>query len=210
MKIGFIGAGNVTGTFSRHLINAGHTIVVSNSRGPDTLATFVADLGPGAIAGTKQQAAECDVVILATHWVRVPEALKDIDWRDRILIDATNAHMDAKPDISLEGVTRSRAALKSNGHTSSELVAGMAAGARLVKSISNMPMAWIQDFSPNKPRTVIFTSGDDAEAKKVVIELINSTGLVAIDLGPLAMGDAMHDVGGPLSGLEFHLVRRLR
>jgi 8-hydroxy-5-deazaflavin:NADPH oxidoreductase len=210
MKIGFIGAGNVTGTFSRHLINAGHTIVVSNSRGPDTLATFVADLGPGAIAGTKQQAAECDVVILATHWVRVPEALKDIDWRDRILIDATNAHMDAKPDISLEGVTRSRAALKSNGHTSSELVAGMAAGARLVKSISNMPMAWIQDFSPNKPRTVIFTSGDDVEAKKVVIELINSTGLVAIDLGPLAMGDAMHDVGGPLSGLEFHLVRRLR
>jgi hypothetical protein len=210
MKIGFIGAGNVTGTFGRHLINAGHAVVVSNSRGPETLAKFVADLGPGAIAGTKQQAAECDVVILATHWVKVPEALKDIDWRGRILVDATNAHMDAKPDISLEGVTRSRAALKSNGHTSSELVARMAAGARLVKSISNMPMAWIQDFSPNKPRTVIFTSGDYAEAKKVVIELINSTGLVAIDLGPLAMGDAMHDVGGPLSGLEFHLVRRLR
>ena len=210
MKIGFIGAGNVTGTFVRHLISAGHTVVVSNSRGPETLVKFVADLGLGAIAGTKQQAAECDVVILATHWVKVPEALKDIDWRGRILIDATNAHMDAKPDISLEGVTRSRAALKSNGHTSSELVAGMAAGARLVKSISNMPMAWIQDFSPNKPRAVIFTSGDDAEAKKVVIELINSTGLVAIDLGPLAMGDAMHDVGGPLSGLEFHLVRRLR
>jgi 8-hydroxy-5-deazaflavin:NADPH oxidoreductase len=210
MKVGFVGAGNVTGTFGRHLITAGHTIVVSNSRGPETLTDFVAGLGPGAIAGTKQQAAECDVVILATHWAKVPDALKGIDWRGRILIDATNAHIDAKPDISLEGVSRSRAALKLNGCASSEVVAELAAGARLVKSISNMPMAWIQDFSPNKPRTVIFTSGDDAEAKKLVIELINSTGLVAIDLGSLAMGDAMHDVGGPLSGLEFHFVRRLR
>lgn len=210
MKIGFLGAGNVTRTFGRHLMAAGHTIVVSNSRGPETLANFVADLGPGAIAGTREQATECDVVVLAVHWGKVPEALKGIDWRGRILIDATNAHMDPKPDISLAGVTRSRAALKSKGRTSSEIVAEMAVGARLVKSISNMPMAWIQDFSPNKPHTVIFTSGDDAEAKQLVIELINSTGLVAIDLGSLATGGAMHEVGAPLSGVEFHFVRRLR
>jgi predicted dinucleotide-binding enzyme len=208
MKVGFIGAGNVTRTFGRHLIAAGHTIVVCNSRGPDTLADIVADLGPGAIAGTKEQVAECDVVILATHWVNVPEALKGIDWRGRILIDATNAHLGPKPDISLAGVTRSRAALK--GRTSSELVAEMAVGARLVKSISNMPMAWIQDFSPNKPRTVIFTSGDDTEAKQVVIELINSVGFVAIDLGSLGTGGAMHEVGAPLSGVDLHFVQRLR
>jgi 8-hydroxy-5-deazaflavin:NADPH oxidoreductase len=208
MKIGFIGAGKVTRTFGRHLINAGHTIVVSNSRGPETLADFVADLGPGAIAGTREQVAACDVVILAVHWVNVPEALKGIDWRGRILVDATNAHVDAKPDISLAGVTRSRAALK--GRTSSEMVAEMAAGARLVKSISNMPMDWIQDFSPKKPRTVIFTSGDDTGAKQLVIDLVNSTGLVAIDLGSLATGGAMQEVGAPLSGLDLHFVRRLR
>ena len=207
MKVGFIGAGKVTRTLGRHLINAGHTIVVSNSRGPETLADFVAELGPGALAGTKQQAAECDVVILATNWVSVANALKGIDWQGRILIDATNAHLDP-PDISLAGVTKSRAALK--GRTSSGMVAEMAVGARLVKAFSNMPMMWIQDFTPNKPRTVIFTSGDDGEAKKLVIELINSTGLVAIDLGPLANGDALHDVGGPLSGIEFHFVQRLR
>jgi hypothetical protein len=57
-----------------------------------------------------------------------------------------------------------------------------------------MPMAWRQDFSPNKPRTVIFTSGDDTEAKQLVIEWVNSTGLVAIDLGSLAIGGAMHEV----------------
>ncbi len=144
------------------------------------------------------------------HWVNVPEALKGIDWRGRILIDATNAHMDPKPDISLAGATRSRAALKLRGRTSSEMVAEMAVGARLVKSISNMLMAWIQDFSPNKPRTFIFTSGDDTEAKQLVIDLINSTGLVANDLGLLATGGATREVGAPLSGVEFHFVRRLR
>ena len=206
MKVGFLGAGTLTGTFGRHLIAAGHTVVVSNSRGPKTLAKFIADLGPGSVAGTREQAAECDVVVLAVHWVNVREALNGIDWRGRILIDATNAHMDPKPDISLAGVTRSRAALK--GRTSSEMVAEMAVGERIVKSISNMPMDWIQDFSPNKPRTVIFASGDDTEAKQLVIDLVNSTGLVAIDLGSLA--GAMHEVGAPLSGLDLHFVRRLR
>jgi 8-hydroxy-5-deazaflavin:NADPH oxidoreductase len=208
MKIGFIGAGNVTRTFGRHFINAGHSIVVSNSRGPETLADFVAEFGSSATAGTKQQAADCDVVILATHWVNVYDALKDIDWRGRILIDATNAHVDPVADISLAGVTRSRAALK--GRTSSEIVAEIAVGARLVKSISNIPMDYIQDFSANKPRTVIFTSGDDSEAKQLVIELINSTGFVSIDLGSLVKGGAMHEVGAPLSGLDLHFVRRLR
>src|SRR5580658_164735 len=148
MRVGFIGAGTVTGTFGRHLITAGHTVVVSNSRGPETLANFVVDLGPGAIAGTREQAAECDVVILATNWANVPEALKGIDWRGRILVDGTNAHVGAKTDTSLEGVTRSIAALE--GRTSSEMVAEMAPGSRLVKSISNIPMAWIQDYSPQK------------------------------------------------------------
>jgi hypothetical protein len=208
MKLGFIGAGNVTGTIGRHLINAGQTIVVSNSRGPETLGGFVAELGPGASAGTKQQAAECDIVILATKWANVPEALKGIGWHGQILVDATNAHLGAEPDPSVAGVTRSRAALK--GRTSSEMVAEMAVGARLVKAISNMPMEWIQDYSPNKPRTVIFACGDDEEAKQRVIELINSTGLVAIDLGSLKMGGAMQELGAPLSGVELHFIRRLR
>jgi 8-hydroxy-5-deazaflavin:NADPH oxidoreductase len=208
MQIGFIGSGTLTKTFGRHLINAGHEIAVSNSRGLETLAGFVADLGPGAAAGSKTRAAESDVVILAANWVNLPEALKNIDWHGRILIDATNAHIGPKPDISPKGLNRSIAAL--DGRTSSEIVAELVAGARLVKSISNMPMAWIQDFSPHKPKTVIFTSGDDSEAKKIVVDLIDSVGFVAIDLGSLAKGGAMHQVGAPLSGLDLHFVRRLR
>jgi 8-hydroxy-5-deazaflavin:NADPH oxidoreductase len=99
--------------------------------GPETLADFVADLGPGAIAGRKQ-AAECEVIIL----------LKGIEWRGRILTDAANAHVDPVPDIRLAGVTRSRAAVK--GRTSSELVAEMTVAARLPKPISNMRVATVR------------------------------------------------------------------
>ena len=208
MRIGFIGAGTLTKTFGRHLINAGHEIIISNSRGPETLAGLVAELGPGATAGTKTQAAESDVVILATNWMNVPEALKNVDWHGRILIDATNAHVGPKPDISRDGVNKSLAAL--DGRNSTEMVAELTVGARLVKAISNMPMAWIQDFSFHKPKTVIFTSGDDSEAKKIVIDLIDSVGFVGIDLGSLAIGGAMQQLGAPLSGLDLHFVRQLR
>lgn len=207
MKIGFIGAGRMATTIARHLITAGHQIVLSNSKGPDSLSAIVADLGASASAGTKIQAAECDVVILATPWVHVPEALKGIDWHGRILVDGTNAHVGSDPDTSQEGVAKSVAALK--GRTSSEKVAEMALGAKLVKSISNIPMAWIQDFSPQKPKTVIFTSGNDLVAKATVIDLINSTGLVALDLGSLVQGGAMQQLGAPLSAVELHFVRRV-
>ena len=89
MKIGFIGAGKMATTIGRHLINAGHSIVIANSRAPETLAGLVTDLGFGASAGTKQQVVACDVVILATNWVSVPEALAGVDWRGRILVDGT-------------------------------------------------------------------------------------------------------------------------
>ena len=207
MRVGFIGAGTMAQTIGRHLLNAGHEIVVSNSRGPETLAEIIDQLGQGAKAGTKQQAVDCDVAILATNWATVPLALSGIDWTGRILVDGTNAHKDVKPDLSLKGVTASIAALEDR--TSSEMVAEMAPGARVVKSTSNMPMAWIQDFSPQKPRTVIFASGDDVEAKRTVIGLIDSIGFVAIDLGPLANG-ALHQVGAPLSGVDLHFVKRLR
>ena len=210
MRIGFIGAGNVGRTIARHLIAAGHQVVMSNARGPETLRGLVGELGPSAEAGTREEAARCDLVILCVHWRHAQEALHGIAWTGQILIDATNAHIDDPPDISLAGVTRSRAALAKTGRTSSELVAEWAPGARVVKSISNMPMEWIGDFSENKPRTVIFTSGDDAEAKRVVVDLLNEVGFAAVDLGPLREGGALHEVGAPLSGLDLHLVRRLR
>jgi predicted dinucleotide-binding enzyme len=210
MRIGFIGAGSVTKVMGRHLLNAGHTIAICNSRGPETLGALIDELGPGATAETKDQVVRSDVVIIAVRWVQAEEALRGVDWNGRILIDAMNAHAELEGDTSLEGVTKSRAVLARTGLTSSELVAQWAPGARLVKSISNMPMEWITDFSADKPRTVLFASGDDAEAKYLVIDMLNDAGFAAIDLGSLAVGGAMHQVGAPLSGLDLHFIRRLR
>ena len=210
MEIGFIGAGKVGKTIARHLITAGHQVVMSNSGDPERLRGLVGELGPSAKAGTKEEAVRCGLVILCVNWRDAQEALKGITWAGQILVDATNAHIDAPPDISLAGVTRSRAALAKTGRTSSELVAEWAPGARVVKSISNMPMDWIQDFTANKPKTVIFTSGDDADAKRVVVDLLTGVGFVAVDLGGLRGGGALHEVGAPLSGLNLHLVQRLR
>lgn len=210
MRIGFIGAGTVTRTMGRHLLNAGHTIAVCNSRGPETLAAFVEELGPGASAETREETVASDVVIIAVHWVQAEAVLQSIDWNGQILIDAMNAHEKIAGDISLEGVTKSRAVLGRTGLTSSELVAKWAPGARVVKSISNVPMDYISDFSADKPRTVLFTSGDDVEAKHVVVDLLEDAGFAPIDLGSLAAGGALHEIGAPLSGLDLHLIRRMR
>ena len=208
MRIGFIGAGKMARTIARHMLTAGHQVVLSNSRGPETLAEAVANLGPGATAGTRQDVLSTDIVILAVNWVDVESAVKGLTWTGQILVDATNAHSESPPDLSLAGVAGSRAALA--GRTSSEIVAGWAPGARLVKSISNIPMDWISDFSADKPRTVIFTSGDDDSAKRLVVDLLDQIGFAPVDLGSLAKGGAMHEVGAPLSGLELHFVRRVR
>jgi len=191
MRIGFIGAGNVARTIARHMIVNGHEVVLSNSRGPETLTDAISELGEGASAGTREEVLGTDIVILTVRWG-----------------DVAKAHTGT--DISLEGVTKSRAELAKVGRTSSEILRDLVPGARLVKSISNMPMAWISDFSKNKPRTVLFTSGDDAEAKRVVIDLLNGAGFAALDLGSLATGGVLHEVGAPLSGVELHFVQRMR
>lgn len=77
MKVGFIGAGRMATTMGRHLIGAGHEVVLSSAQGPEALAGLVADLGPAASAGSRQEAAECDVVILATNWADAPEGSRE-------------------------------------------------------------------------------------------------------------------------------------
>jgi hypothetical protein len=207
MKIGFIGAGNVATTIGRHLLAAGHQIVLSNTKGPDSLLALIEELGEGAKAGSKVDAVSCDVVVLAVHWVHMRQALEGLTWRGKILIDATNAHSKMPADFSPEGLARSIATL--GDRTSSEIVAELTPGARVAKAFSNIPMRWIQDFSKEKPSTVIFVASDHLDAKDVVTALINDIGFAPVNTGNLAAG-RMHQIGAPLSGLDLRLVQRLR
>lgn len=199
MQFGFIGAGNVAQTIARHILPFGHEVLLSNSRGPDTLADIVRKLGRGASAGTPQQAAEQDFVVLSVEWPRVPEALASVpDWSGRTLIDATNRiNPDNPSDLG-----------DLSGPTSSEIVAYQAVGATVVKAFNSIPMQWIEDASPGKPRTVLFVSGDDASAKNALIEVLEQVGFAAVDLGTLAIGGREQQVGGPLAGLNLTLKDR--
>jgi predicted dinucleotide-binding enzyme len=199
MKFGFIGAGNVAQTISRHVLPFGHQVLLSNSRGPDTLDDLVRDLGEGAVAGTPQQAADQDVVVLGVIWWQVQAALASIsDWSGRVLIDATN-RVDRGPPLRIGDVS---------GRTSSEMVADHARGARVVKAFNNVPMAWIADTSPKKPRTVLFISGDDAAAKAPLQKVLEEVGFACIDLGSLAIGGRLQQLGGPLAGVNLTLHER--
>lgn len=208
MRIGFIGAGRMAAVLGKHLVDAGHEIVVSNTRGPATLGEFVAALGPRATAGTKAQVLECEIVIPAVNWAQAPQALAGVQWKGQILLDAINAHAVTPPDVTAEGVAKSIAAL--NGRISSVVIAQLAPGTRVVKSLNTVPMAWIGDVSAGRPGMVQFVSGDDQAAKEIVKSLLDSLGFAPVDLGSLAVGGALCQIGGPLSGLHLRLMKRVR
>jgi len=80
MEIGFIGASAVAQTITKHVLPHGHQVVLSNSRGPESLAALVKELGPGVSAGTVQDAAKQDIVVLAVKWRSVQAALFPVPW----------------------------------------------------------------------------------------------------------------------------------
>ncbi|MGB6009439.1 NADPH-dependent F420 reductase [Castellaniella sp.] len=194
MNIGFIGAGPVAQTLAKHALLAGHQVVLSNSRGPESLTALVAELGSGAAAGTVQEAAKQDLVVLAVKWWNVQAALFSVgDWAGRILVDTSNRVASAQP-LMLGDIT---------GRTSSEIIADLAPGAKVVKAFNTVPMHWISDFSSSKRKTVFFVSGDDAGAKKTVSDFIEEIGFCSLDLGSLAEGGRLQQTGGPLVGVNL-------
>src|SRR4051794_34326122 len=110
---------------ARTALRAGCEVVLANSRGPESLTSELSALGHGATAGTVEQAAGADIVVLAVPWPRVPQAVDGPDWSGRIVIDATN---DFDPSDL-------------NGRTSSELIADLVAGARVVKAANTLGAA---------------------------------------------------------------------
>ena len=91
MEIGTIGAGAFAQAFAKRALKAGHKVKLSNSRGPDSLREIANQLGPGAMAATKEEAAACEMVLLAVPWDNVPETLASLPkWKNQILIDGTN------------------------------------------------------------------------------------------------------------------------
>jgi predicted dinucleotide-binding enzyme len=197
MNIGVIGAGGIGQAFAGHVSRAGYDVVLSNSRGPDSLAAIVSQLGPRASAGTRQEAAQADVVFLAVPWTEVRGALSGLPaWKGRILIDATNAAVPSPSGLR---------AVDLSGSTSTEVVASFAPGARVVK-VANTLVRTMLAADPRQAggRRVLFMSGDDAAAKAEVKAVFEKVGFATIDLGALASGGPLQQFpGGPLPALNL-------
>ena len=93
MEIGTIGAGDFAQAFAKRVLKSGHKVKLSNSRGPESLREIVMRLGPGATAGTREEAVACEMVLLAVPWDNVPETLASLpEWKNQILIDSVNPY----------------------------------------------------------------------------------------------------------------------
>jgi 8-hydroxy-5-deazaflavin:NADPH oxidoreductase len=186
--VGIIGAGRLGQAMARTARRAGREVVIANSRGPESLASVVSALGEGVSAGTVDEAAAAGIVVIAVPWDRVPAAVQGLEWNSQIVIDTTN-------DFAAEDLL---------GRTSSELVADLVAGARLVKAANTLG-ADVLGSDPHEAggQRVIFISGDDADAKAKVVALFQDAGFAAIDLGDLATGGAMQQIHYPLAGVNL-------
>jgi predicted dinucleotide-binding enzyme len=191
--IGIIGAGHAGQAFARVAQRAGREVVIANSRGPQSLAAVVEALGTGVSAGTAGEAAASEMVVIAVPWASVPEAVASLAWDGNIVVDQTNAFVfpDMKPaDLG--------------GRSSSEIVAELVEGARVVKAANTLG-AGLLGSDPHEAggRRVLFLSGDDDAAKAVVADLFEGAGFFPVDLGDLATGGPMQQAGGPLAGLNL-------
>jgi predicted dinucleotide-binding enzyme len=187
-SVGIIGAGRLGQAMARTAMRAGRRVVIANSRGPGSLTSVVRALGEGVSPGTADDAAAAGIVVIAVPWDRVPEAVQGLAWSGQVVIDATNDW--AADDLQ--------------GRTSSELVADLIPGARVVKA-GNTLGAEVLGSDPQEAggRRVIFISGDDADAKADVVAVFQDAGFATIDLGRLATGGAMQQIHHPLAGVNL-------
>jgi len=193
MEIGTIGAGDFAQAFAKRALTAGHKVKLSNSRGPESLREIINQLGPGAMAATTEEAAACEVVLLSVPWDNVPETLASLPkWKNQILIDGTNPFHGKAGNFTPANV---------GNLSTSQFVAALAPGARVVKALNTMIVPNLEaDPIVNGARRVAFISADDHGAKKRVETLLESFGYSVIDLGNLRDGGLIQQAGGPLAG----------
>ena len=178
----FIGSGRIGSTLARLAVDAGHDVVMSNSRGPDTLADLVSELGDHARAATAAQASREGEVVVVTiplgSYLDVP--VEDV--ADKIVIDTMNYYPQRDGQI---------AALDSQATTSSELLQALLPTSHVVKGFNNIFFQHLGALgrpSGSDERSALPIAGDDAGAKLRVVRLLDEVGYDAVDLGALSEG----------------------
>lgn len=178
--LGLIGAGNIGSALARLAVAAGLNVVLSNSRGPETLADLVAELGEQARAATPAEAAQAGDLVVATVPLKVYAQLPAAALAGKTVIDTMNYYPERDARI---------AELDAGEQTSSALVQRHLADSRVVKAFNSID--YVRLFRAARPtgaddRSALPIAGDDPAAKAQVAELLDALGYDAVDIGILA------------------------
>ena len=180
--IGLIGAGNIGSTVARLAVAAGHDVVLSNSRGPETLADLVADLGPRARAATREEAAEAADLAVVTVPLKALGDLPAGPLAGKVVMDTINYYPDRDGHV---------AALDDESTTTSELVQAQLSDSHVVKAFNNIffqHLASLARPAGAPDRATLAIAGDDGDAKARVVAFLDDIGYDAYDMGALAEG----------------------
>jgi len=180
--IGLIGAGHIGAQLARLAVAQGHHVVISNSRGPETLAELVRELGPKARAATPTEAAQAGDIVVVTIPLRNIGSVPVAPLVGKVVIDTNNYYPQRDGQI---------AALDNESTTTAELLQAHLPNSKVVKAFNHIYAAQLTTDgkpagTPNRRALVI--AGDDASAKATVAKLIDSFGFDTVDAGPLAEG----------------------
>jgi predicted dinucleotide-binding enzyme len=178
--IGFIGSGMIGGTVARLSVAAGYDVVMSNSRGPETLRELVAELGPLATAATAAQAAEAGDLVVVAIPVKAIADVPATPLAGKPVLDTGNYYPQRDGQIEV---------LDNGALTSSALLQRHLPGVHVVKVFNNIyyrHLASLARPSGDADRTALPIASDDAAAKATVTAYLDSIGYDAVDDGSLA------------------------
>lgn len=180
--VGLIGSGNIGGTVARLAVAAGDDVVLSNSRGPETLQDLVNELGPQARAATPEEAAASGDLVVVTIPLKAYRSVPVEPLAGKVVMDTNNYYPDRDGQV---------AELDDDSTTSSELLQAHLRGARVVKVFNNIVAHHLRALArpAGAPdRTALPIAGDDPDAKAAVTAFLDRLGYDTVDTGPLREG----------------------
>ena len=180
--IGLIGAGHIGSQIARLGVMHGYDVVISNSRGPESLSALVAELGPRARAATATDAAKAGDIVVVTVPLKNYRQVPVAPLAGKIVIDTNNYYPQRDGHIP---------ELDNESTTTSELLQAHLPASKVVKAFNHIYAAALTtDGQPagSKNRRALVIAGDDPSAKATVARLLDDFGFDAVDAGPLKEG----------------------
>ncbi|MBB2965678.1 hypothetical protein FHX33_000410 [Leifsonia aquatica] len=180
--IGLIGSGHIGSQLARLAVAHGYSVVLSNSRGPETLSDLVAELGPQARAATPAEAAAAGDLVVVTVPLAAEATLPVAELAGKIVIDTDNYYPQRDGNIP---------ELDDESTTVAERLQAVLPTSKVVKAFNHIGAAALttEGQAAGTPgRRALVVAGDDAEARDRVAALIDQFGFDAVDIGPLAEG----------------------